>query len=98
MDRWDARVCWILILLIAALLVLSGCASEPQTVYVERPIEVPVPFIQALDPRLTVDCQPRTDVPQSGRLTVGQVLDRLGAVEDALALCRNQLAEIRSTR
>lgn len=82
--------------LLPALTGLAGCGSVPQTVYVDRPIEVPVPFVQTIDPRLTADCEPRTDVPQAGRLTVAQVLDRLGAVEDALALCRNQVAEIRA--
>lgn len=81
-----------------ALLWLQGCASGPDTVYMDRPVEIPVPFVQVIDQRLTLDCEPRTDIPQSGKLTVRQAKDRLAAVEDALAFCRNQLAEIRAVR
>jgi hypothetical protein len=66
-------------------------------VYRDRPVEVPVPVVQKVPGRLTADCEPRTAVPFSGALLVGDVLDRLAAVEDALAICRNQVAEIRGT-
>lgn len=61
----------------------------------DRVIKIPVPVRAELDPRLTADCPPRFDVPTSGRLTVLSALDRLAAVEEALAQCRNQLSEIR---
>lgn len=81
-----------------ALLLLQGCESGPDTVYLDRPVEIPVPFVQVIDQRLTIDCEPRTDIPQSGKLTVRQAKDRLAAVEDALAFCRAQIAEIRAVR
>jgi len=57
-----------------------------------------VPVVQKVDDRLTADCEPRTDVPYAGALTVKDVLDRLAATEDALATCRNQVAEIRAAQ
>jgi hypothetical protein len=61
-------------------------------------IEVPAPVLVALDSELTRDCEPRTGVPASGKLPIGDVLERLAAVEDALALCRNQLTLIRTAQ
>lgn len=98
MNSLDAQVCWRLTLLLCALLVLSACGNAPQVVYRDRAVEVPVPVVQPLDPRLTADCPARTDVPQTGPLTVRQALDRLAAVEDALATCRNQVAVMREAR
>ncbi len=87
---------WRLIWLLSALIALVGCESVPQLVYRDRVVEKPVPVVQSIDPRLSKDCQPQTDVPQTGALTAAQVLDRLAAVEDALAFCRGQLGEIRA--
>lgn len=67
-------------------------------VYRDRPVEVPKPVVRPVPDRLTRDCVPATAVPFDGALTVKDVLDRLAAVEDALALCRNQVAEIRGAK
>lgn len=64
-------------------------------VYRDRPVEIPVPTLKPLPESLTRDCMPRTQVPYSGALTVGDALERLAAVEDALALCWGQIAAIR---
>lgn len=64
----------------------------------DRTIEVPVPVVQPIPDRLTRDCEPRTDVTYDGPLTVALVLERLAAVEDALAVCRNQVGELRGAR
>jgi hypothetical protein len=94
-----ARRCWRWILPVPVLLMLLACESAPpQVVYVDRPVEVPVPVVQKVEERLTQDCEPRTDVPYSGALPVGAALERLAAVEDALAICRNQVAEIRGAK
>lgn len=82
---------------LCALLALPGCATE-RVVYRDRVVEVPLPVPAKLDPMLTADCAPETVLPPSGSLPVSDALDRLAAVEDALALCRKQLAEIRSTQ
>ena len=67
-------------------------------VYRDRTIEVPVPVVRPLPARLTADCEPRVRVPADGPLTVAAVLDRLAATEDALAVCRNQLGELRGAQ
>jgi hypothetical protein len=54
--------------------------------------------VKKIDDRLTADCEPRTSVPFDGSLTVDDAQKRLAAVEDALALCRNQVAEIRGAQ
>lgn len=79
-----------------ALLTLSACAHEPETVFRDQLVEVPVPVVQRLPERLTRDCEPRTGVPFAGALTVADVLERLAAVEDALAVCRAQAGELRA--
>ncbi len=67
---------------------LSGCGPL-------RTIEVPVPVRVPVDARLTVDCVPRYNVPAAGQLPVQAAMDRLAAVEDALAQCRAQLEALR---
>lgn len=91
----NARVCLLWTLLGLVLATLSGCASGPRVIYKDRLIQVPTPVIQPLDPRLTEDCTPASSVPMSGALTVRDILDRLEAVEYALARCNNDKAEIR---
>ena len=66
--------------------------------YRDRVVEVPLPVPAKLDPKLTADCAPEATLSPRGSLPVSHALDRLAAVEDALALCRKQLAEIRSTQ
>lgn len=51
-----------------------------------------------MDPRLTADCVPRTDLPPDGPLTINAMKERLAAVEDALAICRNDKALQRAAR
>lgn len=92
-----AKHYWRPISLLCALLALTACGSE-RVVYRDRVVEVPQPVPAKLDPALTADCPPRGELPATGRLPVGSVLDRTAAVEDALALCREQLKEIRSTQ
>lgn len=76
---------------------LVACASE-RIVYRDRTVEVPVPVIQPVPAELLKPCAPRTDVPYAGSLTIAQVLDRHAAVEDALAMCWNQIELIRGRR
>ena len=61
----------------------------------ERAVEIPVPVLKPLPERLTRDCTPRTEVPYNGALTVADVLERLAAVEDALAGCWGRITTIR---
>lgn len=64
----------------------------------ERVIRVPTPVVQPVDPRLTADCVPATSVPAEGALTVRDALERLDAVEFALAGCRSQIEQIRKAQ
>lgn len=79
-----------------ALLTLTACESG-QVVYRDRLVEVPVPVQAPLDPRLTADCPPDTELPLTGPLPLADALQRAEAVEDALADCRARLEEIRNT-
>jgi hypothetical protein len=83
---------------LCALVTLQACASEPRVLYKDRVVEVPLPVRTPLDPRLTVDCEPRNDPPMTGALPVSAVLDRLAAVEDALEVCRLQLEALRNLK
>lgn len=83
-----------MVVLLSAL--LSGCAAHGKVVYRDRTIEVPVPVIQPVPAELLRGCQPRTSVPARGVLTVGDVFERLDAVEVALAMCANQIEIIRA--
>jgi hypothetical protein len=56
-----------------------------------------VPVLKALPPALIKDCEPRYRYGASD-ITVEAVLDRLEAVEVALAICRNQLELVRSVQ
>lgn len=98
MRNLTAPRCWRSTLAACALLSLTACASAPpQVVFKDRVVEVPVPVVQPIPGRLTEDCVPATNVG-AGPVTVGAALDRLAAVEDALAACRGRLAEIRSVK
>lgn len=90
--------CWLLTwqLPVLPMLMLYGCASEPQVVFRDRPVEVPVAVVKPLPERLTRDCAPKTQVPYNGALTVADLLERLAAVEDSNALCWGQITEIRA--
>jgi hypothetical protein len=54
-----------------------------------------VPVLKPLPAELTKDCAPRY-LYADNDLTVEAVIDRLTAVEIALAICRNQLELIRA--
>lgn len=75
-------------------MMLAGCASSPPAVET-RTVEVPVPVVKPLPAELTRDCAPRYLYP-AGDLTVRAIVDRLEAVEIAIAICRNQLELIRA--
>lgn len=87
-----------LILLLCAEGLLSACESGPQTVYVDRIVEKPVPVLKKLDSQLTKDCAPSYLLPQEGPLTIKMAIDRLEASEVANSLCRNQLELIRAAQ
>lgn len=84
-----------LTLLLCALVALSGCGSVR---YVDRVTEVSTPVRVPVDSRLTIDCEPGYQPPQSGPITLGDALARLASVEEALAQCRAQLDEIRNLK
>lgn len=67
-------------------------------VYKDRVVEVPTPVVQPVDPRLLGDCAPVISLPGTGALTINDLLERLGAVEFALDLCRNDKAELRKSQ
>ncbi len=73
---------------------LAGCASERVVTRVEVK-ELPVPVVEKIDPSLTKDCEPKYRYPASS-LKIRDIKDRLAATEDALAICRNQLENIRA--
>ena len=84
--------------LMFVVLLLTACASGERVVFKDRIIEKPVPVPLPIDPRLTADCTPVTDVPIEGALTIRDALERLEAVEFALDLCRHDKAEIRKAQ
>lgn len=51
-----------------------------------------------VDQRLLTDCTPKFLYPQTDKLTVEQVTERLHAVEDALAICENQIQLIKEAQ
>lgn len=63
-----------------------------ETVTVEVPVRVPI------DAKLLAECQPRYLYPQTDKLTVEQVVDRLEAAEAANAICNNQMELIRAAQ
>lgn len=81
------------ILSLLALASLAGCETPP--VVRTETVEVPVPVVKPLDPHLTADCEPRFYYLQAP-ITGEVLIDRLTAVELALAICRNQLENIRA--
>lgn len=93
----SARTSWRWMSALPVLLWVTGCAScpAPKVTYVDRPVQVPVPVVQPLPADLLVDCAPAGAWPTEP-VTVKAVLDRLGAVSDALVLCRGRLAALRN--
>lgn len=74
---------------------LSGCAAPP-VIYKDRLVRIPVPESVPLNAELTMDCPPEETLPPSGPMTVSDIVLRLGAVEDALLVCREELSQIRA--
>lgn len=60
-------------------------------------MEVPVPVVRPLPAELIADCEPRYRYT-SDDLTIEAVIDRLEAVEVALAICRNQFELVRAAQ
>lgn len=54
-----------------------------------------VPVVQALPNELVADCPPSFEYDPARPVTVRDLVDRLDAVEDALAICRRNLALLR---
>lgn len=75
---------------------LQGCASAPVARSTE-PVEIPTPVVEKIDQALTKDCEPHYRYPKAS-LKIRDIKDRLAATEDALAICRNQLENIRAVQ
>jgi hypothetical protein len=60
-------------------------------------VEIPTPVVTHLPAVMTKDCAPQYRYPADD-VTIAAVLDRLEAVEIALAICRNQLEVIRAAQ
>lgn len=73
-------------------LFLAGCT---RIVYVDKPVEIPVPIVKPLPAVLVADCPPDYRIPDH-ELTVRQAVARLHSVEAALAACRARMAQIRA--
>lgn len=85
---------WILALCVLGTLPLCACAPQTQLVYQDRIVKEPVPTLAPLDPKLTVDCPPDSDIP-AGAVTIAVLITRLASVEGALTMCRTNMARIR---
>ena len=81
---------------VLALALLAGCGT-PRVVTKTETVRVPVPVVKPLPPELTADCAPRYQYPAND-ITGEALVDRLIAVELALAICRNQLENIRAAQ
>jgi hypothetical protein len=57
---------------------------------------VPVPVLTKLPDNLTQDCVPAYTYPAV--ITIGDIIDRVVALETANAACRDQLARIRKAQ
>lgn len=60
-------------------------------------VEVPIPVVKPLPAEILRDCDPRYRYA-SDDMTVEAVIDRLEAVEVALAICRNQMELVRAAQ
>lgn len=56
---------------------------------------MPVPVVEKIDQSLIKDCVPRYRYPPES-MKIEHIKDRVEAVEDALAICRNQLELVRA--
>ena len=87
-----ASACWRLTWLPCALLTLAGCT--PQTIYRDRPVQVPVPVPTPVPAELVADCQPE---PLAGT-SIGQVLDHARSVDGCLEQMRVQARALREPK
>lgn len=82
---------------LCVLLLLAGCVSEPEVVVKTVTVKVPVPVLEKLDSKLLVECVARYQYSPF-HLSVRAMRERLEAVEDALAMCANQIELIRAAQ
>lgn len=87
---------WTLPLCVLVMLGLSACTPQTQIVYRDKVVKEPVPTFVPLSSALTADCQPVVLLPSAGKLTVLDLMNRLDSVELELAVCRDELADIRA--
>lgn len=86
-----------LLCLATAQLSTLGCADSPKVAIKTVVQEIPVPTVKPLPPELVKDCEPKYLYPV-GDITIEGLLDRLEAVEIALAICRNQMELVRAAQ
>lgn len=92
-----ANVCSTLILSGCALSTLGGCASAPAVAQKPEAVPIPVPVVKKVDASLLKPCEVRYRYRPDG-MPVRDIWERLGAVEDALAICANQIELIRAAQ
>lgn len=97
MRNLTVKRCSMLTSSVLALLLLAACATPPRVVTKTVTVEVPVPLVKPIDPKLTADCEPRYQYPATS-MRVRALRDRLIALELALGFCRNQLELIRASQ
>lgn len=86
---------WTSALCAQVMLLLSACTPQTQIVYRDQVVKEPVPTYVSLPSELTQDCPPAAPLPQTGKLTVLDLMNRLDSVELVLATCRQELTDIR---
>lgn len=93
MRNQTARRSWLSTTSAFVLLTLAGCASAPQVVVRYETVKVPVLVVQKIDPELLKPCIARFRYRPDG-MPIRDMRERLAAVEDALAICWNQIENI----
>lgn len=88
-----ANVLWRLILSACVLSTLGACETAPKVVTEYVPVEVQVPVVVKIDPDLLKPCIVRYRYKPTG-MPIADMRERLAAVEDALAICWNQIENI----
>lgn len=93
MRNHRARLLPILILVLLALPLFSGCASKPRLAVETKTVEVPVPVYVPLPEDLTDDCE---IPPVPDPYTVGSAIDDRAALVNSLEECNGDKEQIRS--